>query len=1840
MVADGTVPPALATVQGHGGLLVVDSKHYQILSHSRNFLDVVKVAAKIDSASLVGMPLLDLFSEEAYAKMQLASVRADDRSSSCRIVAEGESSFLVTVNRAGGYVYLSFEEDTEAAGKKSSRKHDGRTFSTQLPFHQLARVAIDHLQAVPARDVVSLCAVAAQELRNMAGYDRVVIGQVAEIGDTAEVIAESCLKSLPPYKGLHFPMAALPKDWVNGLSKAVPMRLIYGVGAAQVPLAGEKTLLQSLSLVNSPLAGVDDKQAEVLEKLGVKSLLLMPIEIPSRGMPKLWGIVVCHHYRSPWLLPNSRRASCIFLIQALRAHLETAVKAQERAADRQMQAMQTSICDHLTYQVPTSLVVEKPSIIDLIPCEGVAHVQGLSIVKDGCCPTDALILKLTRWVEEKKMMVDGLYTVSSLKAAGFPEADQLLRDSCLCGLAVVAISEDDLALWFRRRMDVVKDWAWTHPAAAGSPLIQAEAYQSSEASSDVWTAAEVNCLKGLRKMADDALKGNSEPIKTMMLVRLNEERLKAMQDLAIVARDLTHMMEIAKTPILSINEHMVLVEWNQRLAQLTGKPKARVVGCHLADVLVPDCVESVIAVVEKVLQGNNQDHLEINLKRVPTNGTLQKGLAGASGKDTSLSMLELQEDLLILMVNMVPQWDSANKVIGVSIIGQDVTEQKLMMRKAALLDGGVKGGEGEAEKLSYKKIIDKATLPIWGVDREGVIVEWNSAMAKTSGISKEQALGKQLMGDLVGSEKVLMVPDKEMLLSLDFALQRALAGHETPLTHLKFVNDEGRHIESLVNMTTRRDEAGNAVGVLCFMQDVSMRKAVEKANAVRLAAEAAADAKSRHLAFLCHEIRNPLNGILGNITFMEDTTLTEEQRELVETTATCGHQLRKIVEDVLDISKIEEGKTQLELKELKLQKILNAIISQVAIAATKKGLQLFSTVEPRCLHWRPLGDAPRLQQVLSNFAWNTIKFTHTGYVDIRIAMQEPSAPDSRGRTFAKFLFKVTDSGEGISEPLRRRLFEEYSTGNKTSTSQYGGTGLGLSIVKQLAYLMGGEVKCQSQPGKGSTFSLDVDLQVLPAGTKEPSPFSHLLDEPTASDSLENSSIEDEEFAFPLPSKADNEQGAGEPPSMPSDAPSLQAGKAQPASEEDEDSGPDQIRTAQQQEPAAVSPSPALAGLLEAKQHLGRRRSLNAMMLDVLLGPEAGRPEPAAHHRAPPPFFSKQPASVVPVLGAWQQAGRLGSSPPQAVDQPPPASSADNRQVPPQPPAAAQPAERPAEPPMSHHQPRPLDAEPPPSPWRKLELAAKPQPARAMAQNVGASVPPPELDQVVQRLALAYGDSWSVRVVREIVKPGEAAVLAEITVGAAARQQWGTAKEAAAAAAASSGQGGGDSGAALLPAATARALANAALLFLPSGGLLAAEAVHQPAAVSSHWRSVAAQEMAESGAAAVQGREAQASSTHVSPVRRAFGRSGSSPALAVYNIPDLAQPSTPIARLSPRAPVERTASQQGASEREPASSRQPLDVGAVVGASLHHSGPAHAALLTAAAAKTSSGGQLAADVGLRPLAAKLSTQGPMLATADAVLDAPPMTSGLGQLAPPLARSSSGGSSVFFPAPRLPSSSPPPQRPQLIRKLPYDMSVLPSVPPSSCASPRHAAGTNAGSESGISSASTIAQSPGSGPSGTRGLKALVIDDEPVNVMVVKRALYKANFEVETGADGTDVIWRVIELGEKFDALLLDERLKVMNGSEACQLVRRHEVDCNLPEVPIIGISANVEGADLKKYAMSGYSAVMGKPINVRTAGERLRKYLMTYKSPSPERRAELKQGDILKAKKQLDGFVVFV
>eukprot|EP00850_Spirogloea_muscicola_P023123 SM000331S12519 [mRNA] locus=s331:49699:60850:+ [translate_table: standard] len=455
-------------------------------------------------------------------------------------------------------------------------------------------------------------------------------------------------------------------------------------------------------------------------------------------------------------------------------------------------------------------------------------------------------------------------------------------------------------------------------------------------------------------------------------------------------------------------------------------------------------------------------------------------------------------------------------------------------------------------------------------------------------------------------------------------------------------------------------------------------------------------------------------------------------------------------------------------------------------------------------------------------------------------------------------------------------------------------------------------------------------------------------------------------------------------------------------------------------------------------------------------------------------------------------------------------------------------------------------------------------------------------------------AWQIvefRVVREVVKPRAAAVLAELTVGDATRQHWGATEAAAVAA----GEGGNDIGIVLLPAATAQALENAALLFLPSAGSLAVETVKQAAAVphSSTLQKEAAVETAAlpagvvAATAAMEDPKEQASPTCVAPSSLTIHCS--SLTVVLQDVNSMPQLNVPNAGLSPHDQTE--------------------------GAATHL---AHAAVVPMAVAKTSSGGQLAGSYGLRSSAAEAQVQGPMPASADPLLDTPTTAAGL-PLQPPLPPGSlSSGGSSFVPAPCLSPPSPSVQKPQLVCELPSTLSPLPTGP---LPSVRHVPTTKTGSKLSSSSSFITAQSASSGPSKVRGPKRRVTTVE-LEVVAWAHMIYRREIR-----------------GEKIDALLLDERFKVEKSFKTCRLVRHFEVDRNLPEMPIIGISAEVKRADLKKYAILGYSAILGKPINERTAGKRLCNYLTTYKPLSTERRAQLKREDIAEVKKPFNGFIAF-
>jgi PAS domain S-box-containing protein len=243
-------------------------------------------------------------------------------------------------------------------------------------------------------------------------------------------------------------------------------------------------------------------------------------------------------------------------------------------------------------------------------------------------------------------------------------------------------------------------------------------------------------------------------------------------------------------------------------------------------------------------------------------------------------------------------------------------------------------------------------------------------------------------------------------------------------------------------------------------RDVTDRIEAERALAeARDAAEAASGAKSRFLAMVSHEIRTPLNGILGMAGLLQDTSLTAEQTTYVKATVTSGNALLSLIEEILDFSKVEAGKLELEMHPFSLVTMVEDIVELLGPRAQAKGLEIASDVDER-LPERVIGDATRLRQVLLNLAGNAIKFTETGGVGIVV---------EAGLNSGEIVFEVRDSGIGIVPGQQARIFHEFEQADGGSARKFGGTGLGLAISRRIVERMGGRIEVESTPGEGSTF---------------------------------------------------------------------------------------------------------------------------------------------------------------------------------------------------------------------------------------------------------------------------------------------------------------------------------------------------------------------------------------------------------------------------------------------------------------------------------------------------------------------------------------------------------------------------------------------------------------------------------------------------------------------------------------------------------------------------------------------------------------------------------------------------
>ncbi len=373
---------------------------------------------------------------------------------------------------------------------------------------------------------------------------------------------------------------------------------------------------------------------------------------------------------------------------------------------------------------------------------------------------------------------------------------------------------------------------------------------------------------------------------------------------------------------------------------------------------------------------------------------------------------------------------------------------------------------------------------VWETDHNG-------KFAFVSG--NTQSLLSREPEEIVGTHFMDLIPPDERI-----RVKRILINairHQEPIVDLEHwvLHKEGELIPVRINGVPIFDESGKLSGFRGATKDISeeienrekilqamenteeaniqLEKAAVRANQMAMIAEAANAAKSEFLATMSHEIRTPMNGIIGMTDLLLDTNLEPFQREYANTISSSADSLLSLLNDILDYSKIEAGKLDLETIPFQPRRVLDEVLDMLGIKAQEKNLQFQGWVDAK-VPMVVLGDPTRIRQVLINLAGNALKFTEKGTVSLKVELQSAK----EGTQLLKY--SVTDTGIGIPRKAIAKLFEPFSQSDGSTTRKYGGTGLGLSISKKLAELMNGEVNAESTPGKGSTFWFTTEMPTL------------------------------------------------------------------------------------------------------------------------------------------------------------------------------------------------------------------------------------------------------------------------------------------------------------------------------------------------------------------------------------------------------------------------------------------------------------------------------------------------------------------------------------------------------------------------------------------------------------------------------------------------------------------------------------------------------------------------------------------------------------------------------------------
>jgi PAS domain S-box-containing protein len=431
-------------------------------------------------------------------------------------------------------------------------------------------------------------------------------------------------------------------------------------------------------------------------------------------------------------------------------------------------------------------------------------------------------------------------------------------------------------------------------------------------------------------------------------------------------------------------------------------------------------------------------------------------LAGESRRADRVELLRVDGTVIWLQVELTPWRDGSGEIGGLIISSHDVTDMVQALERT----------ERSEERL--RLAMEIADIHVWELDfRSRELINIGAAAKFYTEETTYQELSRDIWSTI----------DERDLPMVKAAWRRHEEEGAPYRPEYRTRRSDGQEVWVQGAVRYLTDEEGRPLRMVGALQNITDRKAAERALVkAKEEAESATRAKSAFLATVSHEIRTPLNGVLGMTQAMAMGEASAQQRERLDVIRQSGESLLAILNDVLDLSKIEAGKLELEQAEFDIGELAQSAHATFAATAQAKGLAFELKVE-RGARGVYRGDSVRVRQILYNLVSNALKFTETGAVKVVVARTQ------KGKTLS---ISVSDTGIGVAKDKLAGLFQKFEQADASTTRRYGGTGLGLAICRDLAELMGGTIIAESALGQGATFTVELPLRRI-AATAAPAP---------------------------------------------------------------------------------------------------------------------------------------------------------------------------------------------------------------------------------------------------------------------------------------------------------------------------------------------------------------------------------------------------------------------------------------------------------------------------------------------------------------------------------------------------------------------------------------------------------------------------------------------------------------------------------------------------------------------------------------------------------------------------------